>query len=214
MTGASDAGTGWRLRADRLERDLASSVQKHLVECIDRGDIAESCVHVIGRLRAYTDALGLQVLSIVEETRLADGAVAIALDPGEIARRLQIARTSISSEALSLQLPFGQRRRGVENRLVIGAGQPARDDILISNIARASAWREALCMVEDLATIAARDGFTVKYLGQMLVFAFLSPRLVRAILVGRQPPALTTNWIRRRGLPASWAEQDRILSQL
>ena len=80
--------------------------------------------------------------------------------------------TSISSEALSLRLPFRQRRRGVESRLVIGAGQPARDDILISNIARASAWREALCKGEDLATIAARDGITVKYLGQMLVFAF------------------------------------------
>ena len=113
-----------------------------------------------------------------------------------------------------MRLPFRQRRRGVESRLVVGAGQPVRDDILISNIARASAWRDALCKGEDLATIAARDGITVKYLGQMLVFAFLSPKLVRAILQGRQPPALTTNWIRRHGLPASWAEQDRIVAQL
>ncbi|SMX24278.1 recombinase family protein [Boseongicola aestuarii] len=214
VTGASDDGTGWRLPADRLERDLASSVQKHLVECIDRGDIVESCVHVIGRLRSDADALGLQVLGIIGEARLRDGAVAIDLDPRELARRLQIARTSISSEALSLRLPFRQRRRGVESRLVIGVGQPARGDILISNIARASAWREALCKGEDLATIAARDGITIKYLGQMLVFAFLSPKLVRAILQGRQQPALTTNWIRRHGLPASWAEQDRILAQL
>ena len=214
VTGASDDGTGWRIPADRLERDLASSLQKHLVECIDRGDIAESRVQVIGRLRSDADALGLQVLGIVGAARFADGAVAIDLDPGEIARRLQIARTSISSEALSLRLPFRQRRRGVENRLVIGAGQPARDDILISNIARASAWREALCMGEDLATIAARDGIAVNYLGAMLNFAFLSPKLVRLICEGRQPPILTTNWIRRHGLPVSWAEQDHIIAQL
>ncbi len=214
VTGASDDGTGWRIPADRLERDLASSLQKHLVECIDRGDIAESRVQVIGRLRSDADALGLQVLGIVGAARFADGAVAIDLDPGEIVRSLQIARTSISSEALSLRLPFRQRRRGVENRLVIGAGQPARDDILISNIARASAWREALCMGEDLATIAARDGIAVNYLGAMLNFAFLSPKLVRLICEGRQPPILTTNWIRRHGLPVSWAEQDHIIAQL
>ena len=121
---------------------------------------------------------------------------------------------SIRPEALSLQLPFRQRRRGVETRLVVGQPRPARDDILIANIARAEQWRAALCQGEDLATIAARDGITVNYLGEMLAFAFLSPKLIRAILEGRQPPALTTNWIRRHGLPACWAEQNRILAHL
>lgn len=111
-------------------------------------------------------------------------------------------------------LPFRQRRRGVESRLFIDTGQPSRDDILISSIARASAWREALCKGEALASIAARDGITVKYLGQMRVFAFLSPKRVRAILQGRELPALTTNWTRRHEMSASRAEQDRIIAQL
>ncbi|SMX25897.1 hypothetical protein BOA8489_04042 [Boseongicola aestuarii] len=55
---------------------------------------------------------------------------------------------------------------------------------------------------------------TVKYLSEMLRFAFVSPKLVRSILEGNQPPALTTNWLRRHDLPASWAEQDRIVAQL
>ena len=102
----------------------------------------------------------------------------------------------------------------METRLIVGATQPAKDDILIANIARAEQWRTALCNGDDLATIAARDGITVKYLGEMLPFAFLAPKLVRAILEGRQPSALTTNWLRRHGLPMSWAEQERILAQL
>ena len=84
----------------------------------------------------------------------------------------------------------------------------------IANVARAEQWRATLCSGADLATIAARDGITAKYLGEMLAFALLSPKLVRAILEGRQPPALTTNWIRRHGLPLCWAEQDRIVAQL
>ena len=120
----------------------------------------------------------------------------------------------IAPEVLSFCRPFSQRRRGVETRMAIGALQPDRDDILIANIARAEQWRAALCQGEDLATIAARDGITVNYLGEMLSFAFLSPKIVRAILEGRQPAVLTTNWIRRHNLPASWDEQDRIIAQL
>jgi len=87
------------------------------------------------------------------------------------------------------------------------------DDTLIAQIAHTKHWRAVLCQGGGLAVIAAQDGITVKYVGQMLRVAVLSPKLVRAILEGRQPSALTTNWIRRRRLPASRAEQDRILSQ-
>ena len=160
------------------------------------------------------DAVGDQALDFILEAKLEDGGVYIDLDPDKLTVALQVSRDSIGPSALSLQLPVRQRRRGVETRLIIGATQPARDDILIANIARAEQWRAALSSGDDLATIAARDGITVKYLGQMLPFAFLSPKLIRAILEGRQPPALTTNWIRRRGLPVSWADQDRILAQL
>jgi site-specific DNA recombinase len=90
----------------------------------------------------------------------------------------------------------------------------ARDDVLIANIARAEQRRSALRNDDDLTTIAPRGCIAVKYLGEMLPFVFLSPELLRAILEGRKPTALTTTWLRRHGLPLSWAEQDRILAQL
>jgi site-specific DNA recombinase len=146
--------------------------------------------------------------------RLGDGALYIALEVNAIATVLSIPEDSVSSTASRLKLPFTCRRRGIEARLVIGTSRGERDDILIANVVRAEGWRRALLRGEDLGTIAARDGITVKYLGEMLPFAFLSPKLVRAILAGKQPAALTTNWIRRHGVPASWPEQDAILAQL
>ncbi|MBT8416373.1 MAG: recombinase family protein, partial [Silicimonas sp.] len=203
VTGAADDGHGWRLPADRLERDLAWAVEGHLTECVVRGLMGTMDVPSIERLRVAVDAPGDQSLKLIDQAKLDDGTIRIDLDPGALVEALQVPETNISPKALSLQLPFTQRRRGVETRLVIGAAQPARDDILIANVARAAAWREALCNGDCLWTIAARDNITVKYLGQMLAFAFLSPKLVRAILEGRQPLALTTNWIRRHDLPAS-----------
>jgi len=213
VTGKADDNNGWRLPAERLERDLAHAVQLHLTDCLTRGQIGVGDAHSIELLRAVVDALGDQNLSLIREAKLGEGSIRIDLYPGVLAETLNVQVSSISPDVLSVQLPFIQRRRGVETRLIIGAAQPARDDVLIANVARASAWRVALCNGDELATIAARDGISVKYLGQMLSFAFLSPKLVRAILDGRQPPALTTNWIRRHDFPASWAEQDSIVAQ-
>ena len=199
--------------AERLERDLARAVELHLTDCITRGQIGAGDAPSIKRLRAAGDALGDHCLTFIHKATLGDGTIRIDLDPGALAETLNVQVSSISPDVLSIQLPFTQRRRGVGTRLIIGATQSDRDDILIANVARASVWRDALCKGDDLAVIALREGITVKYLGQMLSFAFLSPKLVRAILDGRQPPALTTNWIRRHDFPASWAEQDCIVAQ-
>ena len=209
-----DAGRGWRLPAEQLESDLGCAVREHLIARVERGDIATTDAGSITPLRSRTMALGAEVLELIKTARLGDGVLAIKLVPVEVARALRIDPKNIASHILSFERPFAQRRRGVETRLVIGATPPGRDDILIANIARAEQWRSALCDGDDLATIAARDDITVNYLGEMLPFAFLSPKLVRAILEGRQPSVLTTNWLRRHGLPLSWAEQDRILAQL
>jgi len=184
VTGAADDGNGWRLPADRLEHDLAQATQSHLADCILRGQIGSKDAHSTERLRPTVDALGDPCLALINEAKLGDGTIAVKLDAGKMVDALQVTNDSIFPKALSLQIPFTQRRRGVETRLIIGAPQPARDDI------------------------------TTKYLGKMLVYAFLSPKLVRAIIEGRQPTSLTTNWIRRHDFPASWADQDRIIAQL
>lgn len=211
---SEDAAGGWRLAADRLERDLACSVREHLIGCVERGNIGATDAGSIPRLRSQAEAPDDRVLDGIDTVRLGDGMLSIDLNKDKIADLLSSTPDRIASEALSFCRPLSQRRRGVESRLIIGAAQAAKDDILIANIARAEQWRTALCNGDDLATIAARDGITEKYLGQMLCFAFLSPKLVRAILEGRQPSALTTNWLRRHGLPLSWADQDRIAAQL
>jgi hypothetical protein len=51
-----------------------------------------------------------------------------------------------------------------------------------SNIARAEQWRAALLCGADLARIASREAITVKYLAEILSFAFLLQRLVQPIL--------------------------------
>ena len=216
VTGKGNAndGTGWRLPAERLERDLGRSVSTHLIGCIERGGITSTDAHSIRRYQDAVKTLATKILQCIRSARLGDGTLAIDLDSAEIAKTLAVKDKYLAPQMFNLQLPFTQRRRGVEVRMILGAPQPTRDEVLIANIARAEQWRLALRNGDSLATIAARDGMPVKYLGEMLRFAFVSPKLVRSILEGNQPPALTTNWLRRHDLPASWVEQDRIVAQL
>jgi site-specific DNA recombinase len=60
-------------------------------------------------------------------------------------------------------------------------------------IARGRTWFEVLATgrVRSLQELAMRDGITRRYIRRLVGLAFLSPRLVEAILQGRQPAQLT-----------------------
>ncbi len=213
---AKDAGSadGWRLPADRLERDLVHTVRSHLIKAVENGTVAGGNAGAIGKLSSQIEDLSDVVLDCVEDAQFGDGTIRVRLSLQRASEHLSVTPDCVGQDVLSFSIPFVQRRRGVETRLVIGAARTARADILIANIARAEQCRIAMWNGDCLSTIASRDGITEKYLGQMLCFAFLSPKLVRAILDGRQSPALTTNRLRLHELPMSWAEQDSIVAQL
>ena len=209
-----DARGGWRLPAARLEGDICTAVRTHLKRCIRKGDLGDHSPDRISRLASTVDDIAGSALTIVDEARLERGSMCIRLSHEQMVESLGLDGKCITDEATTFTVPFTSRRRGVEVRLVIGAAQPERDATLVANVAKADQWRKALLNGDDLKTIADRDGLSVKYLGEMLAFAFLSPKIVRLILEGRQPSTLTTNWLRRHGLPSSWAEQERIFAQL
>ena len=48
----------------------------------------------------------------------------------------------------------------------------------------------------------------------MIDLAFLAPDIVRAILEGRQPTGLTSDWLLRHALPSNWSWQREVLATL
>jgi uncharacterized protein (DUF58 family) len=118
---------------------------------------------------------------------------------------------------VAISLPFDVRRRGVESRLVIGGEQPTPPSIdqrLIDTIARAMTLMQRLAggTTKTTAELAREDGIDDGEISRVLPLAFLAPDIVEAIVQGRQPVALTTRYLKRlKPLPASWADQRRIL---
>ena len=88
---------------------------------------------------------------------------------------------------------------GVQCRDRLPAGASGTDDLASGG-------------VRSLHELALRDGITRRYIRRLVDLAFLSPKLVEAILEGRQADELTATRLTELELPLDWAEQHRLLA--
>jgi hypothetical protein len=86
------------------------------------------------------------------------------------------------------------------------------DRPLIKAVARARRWSNQVLsgQVPSIRAIARQERIAPRYVRDLLPLAFLSPRIIEAILEGRQPPDLTVVGLTRRiDLPLLWSVQER-----
>src|SRR6266567_2292774 len=85
-----------------------------------------------------------------------------------------------------------------------------RREALLIAIAKARQWMDDLAhgRVASFAVIARREGKAERHIRLLAPLAFLSPRIVSALLDGSAPADLTLTTL-ARALPWSWAEQER-----
>ena len=61
-----------------------------------------------------------------------------------------------------------------------------------------------------LQKIAMREGRCRKQLTQLVKLSWVSPRIVEAIVEGRQPSMLSRKRIMETDLPLAWGDQERV----
>jgi site-specific DNA recombinase len=88
--------------------------------------------------------------------------------------------------------------------------KPGRREALLIAIAKARKWIDDLAQgrAASFAAIARREGKVERHIRLLAPLAFLSPRIVSAVLDGTAPADLTSTTL-ARALPYSWAEQER-----
>jgi site-specific DNA recombinase len=91
---------------------------------------------------------------------------------------------------------------------------PSRREALLIAIARARQWVDDVVQGRSatFAQIAHREGKAERHVWLLALLAFLSPRIVTAIIEGTGPADLTVT-ATARSLPHSWAEQQLRLTQ-
>jgi DNA invertase Pin-like site-specific DNA recombinase len=91
--------------------------------------------------------------------------------------------------------------------------KPARREALLTAIAKARQWVDDVAQgrTATFAQIARREGKVERHVRLLAPLAFLSPRIVAAIIDGTAPADFTATSL-ARALPYSWAEQERRLT--
>ncbi|MCA4920341.1 MAG: hypothetical protein ING82_13015 [Roseomonas sp.] len=118
------------------------------------------------------------------------------------------------AQMLTIRVPLAPRKLPSGRKLVLmpegnAIEAPANVDItLVKALARAFRWRR---MIETgrhatVAELAAAEKINPSYVSRVLRLTLLSPTLVEAILVGRQPEGVTLPAL-LEGVPVGWGEQ-------
>lgn len=120
--------------------------------------------------------------------------------------------SSGSGKVHIIDAAFSLRRRGVETRFVLSSKHESEPDtVLIQRIVKACSWLDQIKAGASIREVAEREGVMPEYVSNNIDAAFLSPRILKAIMDGRQPPELPATRLFRISLPVLWADQEQIL---
>jgi DNA invertase Pin-like site-specific DNA recombinase len=221
---ARDNGKGWRLAAPEIERAVAIAARHilsdraGLLEALEKSGIdspdvrttLESAFNLFERLQNEADTAACLV-ELIGRVELRDDGISVTLSIEIPCSRAGVKTISILS--LSRFVPLRMKRRGVETRIIIAAGDdlPRKvDPALLKAVARSRAWFEELASgrVRSLADIARRENISQRYVERLSRLAFAAPSIVEAICQGRQPAELNAERLLNRiDLPLEWSAQ-------
>ena len=224
-----DDRRGWRVSAPELERAVHAATQQILS---DRAAIAGAIEELdidANRLPSIFKVAEAWIQSLLSEAEAASALTRLIERVGLKKDGIQISiKLPISSDegrdvatpnepALSRFVPMRMKRRGVEMRLIIDgdAASLARVDLpLLNATARAYRWSNDLLAgrARSIGEIARREHLTARHVRRVMRLAFLAPRIVEAIVEGRQPADLSALAMTQRiELPPLWSAQQQAL---
>jgi len=218
---------GWRISAPEIEQTVSAAAiallrdQSAVTLALETSRIDSD--HLSGVLAR--SPIWVERLRSTSETVSTLADLVTRIDLGRDSIRLSLALPLLAIAAaeeklehlpLTSMFPVQMKRRGVEMRMVLqGDCKPSRiDRPLIRAVACARRWSHELLsgQMPTIDAIARREQIAPRYVRDLLPLACLSPRIVEAIVEGRQPAELTVVGLTRRiDLPLLWGAQELAL---
>jgi hypothetical protein len=129
----------------------------------------------------------------------------------------QFGRPTLSKDGstITVRVPITLRQRGGRKYVVTPAGTtpwiptpPRVDNTLVKAIVRAHRWRNMLESGEyaTVRDVAKAEAINESYLGRILRLTLLAPKVIEAILEGKQPASLDLDDLLKQ-FPIEWDQQ-------
>ncbi len=204
--------TGWRLPAKTIETAVVETIRVALREHdlkISEDISISDYQSVKGKLNDLANAKPEFLNDLISSIDLEKHQVTIALDIEKIADPTQLNSDMLDGLALVTK-PLAIKKRGVEQKLVIGEMKPELDKTLIQNLARAHLWADQIRAGKGISEIALAEQKSLSYITNRIKLAFLSPKIKTMILEQNQKPNWSTQYFLTQNIPMDWQEQENL----
>jgi len=233
----------WRLPSKQIERQLSDAIINHLTSrrtrlLANRETRIEDYQHLNATLKALQDneSYGFtkdkignlnaspatktspkkqeEVLGTVKKAKLDSGTIAIALESAKLADFLNVDKALIRSSELNFQLPFTQRKRGVEHKILLSNTARSPDPILTRNLSAAHTYLARVQQGFSLDEIATAYDTKTQRVRELIKIALLAPDITEALVAGEASPSITSDTLLKNSWPINWVEQRQKLAGL
>ena len=154
----------------------------------------------------YTKA----TLDLIKRVDLSETKASIQLDVEKVAALIKTEISKLDLELLRIEEPVTLRKRtnGTKLTWVGYKGEP--NHALIRAIVTAQAWVEEIKAGQSVSDIMQAQNIPEGMIWKRIRLAFLSPKILRAILDGTSNRDLTIKLLTRHDLPLDWSEQQAL----
>ncbi|WRQ46733.1 hypothetical protein SPH72_01455 [Rhodobacterales bacterium FZCC0083] len=150
------------------------------------------------------------ILDLIKRVDLSETAVRIELDTDKISSLIKVDPNKLDLEFLRIEEPVTLRKRtnGTKLTWVGYKGEP--NHALIRAIVTAQAWVEEIKAGQSVSDIMKAHNIPEGMIWKRIRLAFLSPKILRAIVDGKTNRDLTIKMLTRHDLPLDWSEQQAL----
>ena len=150
------------------------------------------------------------ILDLIKRVDLSETKASIQLDVEKVAALIQVDPNKLDLEFLRIEEPVTLRKRtnGTKLTWVGYKGEP--NHALIRAIVTAQAWVEEIKAGQSVSDIMQAHNIPEGMIWKRIRLAFLSPKILRAIVDGTSNRDLTIKMLTRHDLPLDWSEQQAL----
>ena len=150
------------------------------------------------------------ILDLIKRVDLSETKASIQLDVEKVAALIQVDPNKLDLEFLRVEEPVILRKRtnGTKLTWVGYKGEP--NHALIRAIVTAQAWVEQIKAGQSVSDIMQAHNIPEGMIWKRIRLAFLSPKILRAIVDGTSNRDLTIKMLTRHDLPLDWSDQQAL----
>ena len=195
-----------------LEQLLSEIVEARLTEALNQFRLAPKIKpHMLVEVQERLAALDIKgALDLITRVDLSETKASIQLDVEKVAALIQVDPNKLDLEFLRIEEPVILRKRtnGTKLTWVGYKGEP--NHALIRAIVTAQAWVEEIKSGQSVANIMQAHKIPEGMIWKRIRLAFLSPKLLNAIVEGTTNRELTIKMLTGHDLPLDWSEQEAL----